>query len=187
MGIEQSFWSIGHAAGLFLVLSSVVVFPGLMMFGIRRGHKGGAPPSAVYYAWERRFIMAAAIVAAIGFVLLAAPLQGTAGGILARVGATGYLIAGTFMAAAEALSPSMGYGKIYPIMHISVVLTFLAQAVIGAALLQAGLLAGWIGWATILWNLAWLIVLSLISPRDIYFPVLHYALPLVIGLGLLLS
>jgi hypothetical protein len=33
----------------------------------------------------------------------------------------------------------------------------------------------------------WLIVLSLFSRRDMYFPVLHYVMPLVMGIALLLS
>ncbi|MBI5034048.1 MAG: hypothetical protein HZB51_26295 [Chloroflexi bacterium] len=67
---------------------------------------------------------------------------------------------------------------------VYVVLAFLSQAVIGGALLQAGWVAGWLGWLTIVWNIAWLIVLPLITPRDIYFPVLHYFLPLLIGIAL---
>ena len=46
-------------------------------------------------------------------------------------------------------------------------------------------MATWIGWLTILWNIAWLIVLPLISRRDMYYPMLHYVMPLVIGIALL--
>ena len=63
-------------------------------------------------------------------------------------------------------------------------LALLALALaIGAALLQAGVLAAWIGWGTILWNTACLIVLSVIARRDLYFPALHHFAPLVIGLA----
>ncbi len=185
--IDQSFWTIGRAAGALLILSNIVVFPGVMMFWMRGGQRGGAPPSPAYYVWERRFVMAAVLVSAVGFILLEGQLETSGGVILARVGATAFLVAGVLFAAAEALSPSLGYGKLYPLVSISVVVAFLAQAAIGAALLQAGLLTAWIGWATILWNIAWLVVLPVITPRDIYFPVLHHVAPLLIGIALLLQ
>jgi hypothetical protein len=73
----------------------------------------------------------------------------------------------------------------YPHIVLHVVLAFLAQAAFGAALIQTGLVPSWVGWATIIWNLAWLICLPVTSPRDIYFPVLHHVAPLVIGIALL--
>lgn len=85
---------------------------------------------------------------------------------------------------AEASSLTFGYEKLYPLIVIYVVMAFLAQAFIGGAWLQGGL-AAWIGWATIVWNLAWLIVLPIFSRRDIYFPVLHSVMPLVMGIALL--
>jgi len=74
---------------------------------------------------------------------------------------------------------------VYPQIVFHVVLAFLAQAAFGAALLRTGLVAGWVGWATILWNLAWLVVLAIVSPRNMYFPVLHHVAPLLIGIALL--
>ena len=79
----------------------------------------------------------------------------------------------------------MGFEKLHGLIVIYVVMAFLAQAAIGGAVIQSGLLAAWIGWATILWNIAWLVVLSLISRRDMYFPILHYLMPLVMGIALL--
>ena len=64
-------------------------------------------------------------------------------------------------------------------------LLFLAQAAFGAALLRTGLLPGWVGWATIIWNLGWLVVLPLVRPQDMYYPWLHYAAPILIGIVLL--
>jgi hypothetical protein len=71
------------------------------------------------------------------------------------------------------------------VIVVAVVLAFLGQAAIGGGLHQARMLAPWIGWATILWNLAWLLALPLFTPRDIYYPVLHHAMPLLIGGALL--
>lgn len=80
---------------------------------------------------------------------------------------------------------TMGYEKSYILMVVYVVIAFLAQAGLGGALLQSGLLPAGIGWAAMLWNLAWLVALPLFSPRDIYFPVLHHVAPLLIGIALL--
>ena len=88
---------------------------------------------------------------------------------------------------AEALALTLGFEKVIGLINIYVVMAFLAEAAIGGAVIQAGLLAAWIGWATILWNIAWLVALSLISRRDMYFPALHYLMPLVIGIALLLG
>jgi len=177
--------TIERTVGLILVLSAVVTFPGLMMFTFRRGYRGGAPHSRAHFIWERSFVMAGVILCAIGFVLLAAALQNTDGRVWGIIGATGFLIGGILLVTAEAMSLTFGYEKLYPLIVIYVVMAFMAQAVIGGAWLQGGL--AWIGWATIVWNLAWLIVLAIFSRRDIYFPVLHSVMPLVMGIALLLT
>ncbi len=154
------------------------------MFWIRGGIRGGAPPSHAYFAWERSFIMAAVVLTAIGFVLLEAQLQNTDGRVLARTGATAYLFGGILAVVAEASSLTQGFEKNYPLIVIYVVLAFLAQAAIGGSLLQAGLLAAWIGWVILVWNMGWLMI-SLITRRGIYIPFLHHFMPLVIGIALL--
>lgn len=177
---------LARAAGLFLVLGNVAVFPGLIMFWIRAGHRGGKPPTSAYFAWERSFVMAGVILTAVGFILLEEPLQNTGGSILARTGATAYVFGGILGVAAEALDLTRKEQSFYPLVAVYVVLAFLAQVAIGGALLQAGLLAAWIGWVTVVWNVAWFVVVVRLTPRDIYFPVLHHAMPLLIGIGLLL-
>ncbi len=184
--IDPRFWTIERTAGTLLILGSVAFLPGGMMFWVRGGTRGGTPPRPAYFVWERSFVMAAVVLTAIGFVLLDGHLQNTDGNVLARTGATAYLFAGILLVAAEALSLSQGFEKHYSLIVIYVVLAFLAQAAIGGSLLQAALLAEWIGWATILWNIAWLIALPLITPRDIYFPALHHFMPLLIGIASLL-
>jgi hypothetical protein len=52
-------------------------------------------------------------------------------------------------------------------------------------LLQTGLVANWAGWATIVWSIGALVVLSLFSPKDMYYPALHHVAPLIIGIALL--
>jgi hypothetical protein len=42
-----------------------------------------------------------------------------------------------------------------------------------------------VGWATVIWSLAWLIILPIARPKDMYYPWLHYVAPLIIGIALL--
>ena len=66
-----------------------------------------------------------------------------------------------------------------------VCLAFVGQALFGASILRSGLLPGWVGWTTIVWNLAWLVILPIARPQDVYYPWLHYVAPLIIGIALL--
>jgi len=183
--IDQRFWRIERAAGLFLVLGFVTNFVGVVMFSVRDGTSNNPPPSFAYYAWERGFFMAAVVLAVIGFVLLEEHLHTSDGRVLARTGATTYVFAGILGVVAEALDLSGTGQSFYPLIVVYVVLGFLGQAAIGGALRQARLLAPWIGWVAIVWNLAWLVVLPVITPGDIYFPILHDLMPLLIGAPLL--
>jgi len=184
---DQRFWRTEHVAGLFLVLGFVTNFAGVVMFNIRGGASGGAPPSHEYYLWERGLFMGAVVLTAIGFVLLEGHLDTTAGRVLARTGAVAYLFAGILGVTAEAFDLSGTGQNLYPLFVVHVVLAFLGQAAIGGALWQSRIVAAWISWATILWNLAGLVVLPLVTPRDIYFPILHGLMPLLIGVPLLWS
>lgn len=178
-------WSNERAAGIVLVLGSLAALPGLIMFWLRDGQSGGQPPTSAYFVWERSFILAAVVITAIGFVLLAGALHNSSGRVLAIVGATTYLFGGVLLVTAEVLQPALGYDKLYGLVVIYVVMAFLAQAALGVALLQSSVVAAWIGWATIVWNIAWLVALPMLSPSDIYFPILHHVMPLVIGIVLL--
>jgi hypothetical protein len=184
--IDLQYWSIERAAGFFLVLSFAANLAGVLMFLIRGGISGGVPPSHARLVWERSLLSAAVILTALGLVLLDGHLQNTDGRILARTGATAYLFGGLLVVAAEALNLNPGPNT-YPLIVIYVLLALLAQATMGGSLLLAGLLPAWIGWITILWNIAWLIVLPVASRRDIYYPGLHHIMPLVMGIALLLK
>jgi hypothetical protein len=187
MMIDPQYWSLERTAGLFLVLTIVATGPGFAMFWLRRGHRGGPPRSHAHWIFERGSILSGVVLIAIGFILLEGAFQNTDGRVLANIGATAFFFGGTLVVAAEALMLTLGYEKVYGLVVIYVVMAFLAEAAIGGAVVQSELLAAWIGWATILWNIAWLVVLSLISRRDMYFPILHYLMPFVMGIVLLLK
>ena len=181
------FWNIDRLTGLILVLSNIALLPGLLMFWFRGGQRGGAPRSRAHYVWERSFIIAFAVLTAIGFVLFQGIFQDSTAQALAKIAASAYFFGSVLLVAGEALGLNIGYEKSYGLIVIYVVIAFLAQAVFGGVVLLSGLVSAWIGWVSILWNIVWLVVLPLISPHDLYFPVLHSITPLLIGIALLLK
>ena len=69
----------------------------------------------------------------------------------------------------------------YSLVVTYVLLALLGQAAVGFAVVHSGTLPALLGWATIAWNLTWLIILPLATPSEVYFPGLHHLMPLVIG------
>jgi len=183
--MNSQFWSVDRVAGFILVLSFLVLMPGLIMFWLRAGHKGGKPRSRAHFVWERSFVMGSVVPEAIGFVVLVSALQNQSGFVFGLIGGVTYLFGAEFIVTAEALSLTIGYEKFYPIINVYVILAFLSQVSIGVAILQSGLAATWIGWVCIVWNLGWLVAIPRLSPRDIYFPILHSVMPLMIGIALI--
>ena len=182
---NQSFWRYQHAAGLFLVLGFVANLTGVLMFAFSNGILGNLPRATTFVMGERSILALAVVLTMVGFVLLEGYLAATKGGVFARIGASTYFFAAVLVVVAETLGFTLREEQTYGVVVGYIVLAFLAQASIGVALLQSGIVAAWIGWGAILWNLAWLVALPLISPQDLYFPILHHLVPLVIGIALL--
>lgn len=185
--IDSLVGSIEFAAGLLMVLTIVATGPGFALFWLRRGHRGFPPRSHARWVFERCSILSGVVLIAIGFMLLEGAFGSTYGGMLANVGATAYFFAGVLVVAAEVSMLTLGYEKVYGLVNIYVVMAFLAQAAIGGAVVLSGLLPAWMGWVTITWNITWLVVLALFARRDMYFPILHYVMPVVIGIALLVK
>jgi len=183
--VDQGFWSLQRTMGAFLVLGFGTMLVGALMFVNRGGSQENIVQNSAYFVWEWSLIMAAVILTAIGLILFESILHDAGDRVLARIGATAYLFGAVLLVAGEAIGLPQG-DEFYPLIVIYVVLAFLAQAAIGGALLHTGLLPIWVGWTTIVWNIGWLIILPLLSPGDIYFPVLHHLMPLLIGFLLLL-
>lgn len=182
--IDHGSWSLGRATGAFLVAAILPLALGVSLFLGRNGVQGSAPRSAALFVWERGSIVTAVVLTALGLTLLDAHLQGTGGRVMARLGAGAYLFGAVLLVTAEATRLPQGEAS-YPLIVVYVMLALLGQAAVGAAVVQGGLLPAWIGWTTIVWNLAWLIILPLVTPGDVYFPVLHHLMPLLIGACLL--
>jgi hypothetical protein len=155
MNTNQGFWTEERLTGALLVAAILPLALGVYLFISRNGVQGGAPRSPALFVWERGSILAAVALTALGIVLLGAPLQGSNGRVLARLGASTYFFGAVLLAAAEAVRLPASY----PLINISVTLAFLGQAAIGGALLQSNLLPAWIGWTTVVWNVGLLVIL----------------------------
>jgi len=174
------------AAGWLLILGGLLFLPGGLLYARRAIWKRAAGTKPVYRYWERGFVIAAVVVVVLGWGLLERLLEAAGDSILAPSGWVILILSTALVLVAELFSLSK-QDWLQPLIVAHVVLGFLAQALFGVALLQTGLLPGWVGWATILWSLGMLIYLPAFKSRDIYYPWVHYVAPLMIGISLLVK
>ncbi|KRE22392.1 hypothetical protein ASG80_10720 [Agromyces sp. Soil535] len=144
----------------------------------------GWPANFGYIAWERGFVIAAVLVSVLGLALLEQLLRDAGAVILPRLAFVTYLVGAIVLISAEAFVIA-GRGYLEPQIVLFVVLACLAQAAYGVALVQSRLVAAWVGWLTIAWNVGALGILALLFP-NVYYPVLHFIAPVIIGIALLL-
>jgi hypothetical protein len=182
--VGKNLFSEQVVAASLLVLSFVIFAVGGILYTGRAIWKWPAGEAPRYLRWERGFVMAAILAMVLGLVLLERMLEAAGDTILAPLAMVTFLIGAVVVIVAETFHLS-GQEWVYGSIVMYVLLAFLAQAVFGVSLLRTGLLPGWVGWAAVVWNLAWLVVLPIVSPRDIYYPVLHHVAPLLIGIALL--
>jgi len=168
-----------------LILSGIIFVPGGLLYTGRAIWKWPAAQSKGYLYLERGLVVAAILVAALGLVLLERLLEAAGDDILAPLGLVIFLIGTVLVITAEAFSIS-GQVQVYALIAVFVVLIFLGQAVFGASILRTGILPAWVGWTTVIWNLAWLVILPITRPQDMYYPWLYYVAPELIGIMLLL-
>lgn len=170
-------------AACLLILSGVLFVPGGLLFTGRAILKWPSAQSQNFLYWERGFIIAAILVATLGWVLLERLLETAGDMILAPAGMVIFLIGAVLCLAVESFSLNRQESAYAPIV-VFVILVFLGEAAFGGSILRTGLLPAWVGWATVIWNLAWLVILPIARPQDMYYPWLFYAAPLVIGIML---
>jgi hypothetical protein len=173
-----------QSAASLLILCFLVFSAGGILYTGRAIWKWPAGQTPRYVRWERSFVIAAVLATVLGLVLLEDMLNRAGDSGLARIGTVTYGFGAVVVVVAET-SFIGGREWVYPQVVLYVVLAFLAQAALGVSLLQTGLLAKWVGWTIIIWNLGWLVALPILSPRDIYYPALHHFGPLIIGIALL--
>lgn len=171
------------AASLLILCFVVFTFGGVLFTG-RAFLKWPINEMSSHLIWERGLVIGGVLATVLGLALLEDLLRAAGEPVLSRLGMVTYLFGAVVVVTAE--TAYLGQRDwIYPQIVLYVVLAFLAQAAFGASLLQSGLVAGWAGWAAIIWNVGWLLVMLIVRPRDIYYPVLHHVAPLMIGIALL--
>ena len=161
------------------------------------------------WRWINIFMEAAIIALLAGLSMLTMLLEGKER-VFSRLGLLGMLVAAvlwlvfsafrgvvTVRVAQEMTAAGAGAGAtgaapafyaplaqwMFALFFIYAALGFLALAAYGASLLQAGLLPAWVGWVTLLFSVAMLIVLFIQGDN---LPAFHYLPGLVIGVLLLI-
>lgn len=173
-------------AAILLMACFLVFLPGGILYTQRGIWQWPSAQTSAHLMWERSFVIAAALVNLMGFVLLKGLLHDAGDAIFAPLALTMYVLGTAVLMAAEGSFLSKQVW-VWSQVALYVVLAFLAQAAFGVALLRTGLAPAWASWATVVWNLGWLAAFTLIRPQDIYYPVLHHIAPAIIGIALLVS
>jgi hypothetical protein len=173
---------VSRSAAGCLLLAAAANVTAVVLFNLRDGVNNGSPPTHAYLVIERSLFMAGMLVSALGFCLLA---ERDRDSVLFRFGTLGYLAAGVVGVVAETMN--LAHLEAYPTTVAYVVLAFLGQAIIGLSLARSDLVRPWLGWLTLAWNIASLVVLSMSRPNDVYYPALHLVMPIPIGIALLRS
>ena len=163
-----------RVSGLLLLSSFVLNLGGVVMYaaGTEYGWIVGTP---TYHAWERALIMSSYVAAALGTAVLEPALAEAGAAILGRLAAIAFPMAASVALVMEAVT--INGSEPDALIVVAVLLLFGAEALLGAAVLVSRLVPVWVGWAAVVWNLAWPAFL-LLSPRDPYYPILH-AIPLL--------
>jgi hypothetical protein len=164
-----------------------------------REHLLAVADNAIVWRWANIFMGASAVVLLAGLTMLTTLLEGANERVLSRLGLVGFLLSAvlwvifsvfrgvvTIRAAAEMASTDAVPPYYEPLAHwafalfyVYATIGFLALGIYGASLLQAGLVPGWAGWATLIFSLA--ILIQLLITGDTL-PAFHYFPPLLIGI-----
>ena len=182
----QAWLTARSLTGALLLASAALALAGILMFWFRVFLHApfGARPG--YYQWERGLIIGGVVALALGLAALNSLLRQAGDPLFSDVGLTACVIGTAMLILAEVAwltKAGLPDGLTGALARLGVVLFFLSQAAYGAAGLQTGLLPGWLGWFTVIWNIGWLAVLC--RAKDPYYPVLHFVLPILAGVLLL--
>lgn len=170
-------------AASLLILSFMTFMVGGILFTGRAILKWPIADMDVYLRWERSFVILPTLATVLGLALLADLLRAAGDTYLSRLGLVAYLFGAALVVVAETTFISR-HDWNYAQVVTYIMLALLAETAFGIALLQTGLVAAWVGWATIIWNLGALLILIVVRPSDMYYPVIHFVAPLLIGLAL---
>jgi hypothetical protein len=177
-----------QVSGLLLLVAFVLNLGGVVLFSAGTA-RGWVVETPTYHACERSLFIGCYVAAALGAAVLEPTLAETRAAILGRLVAIAFPLAAGVAIVMEAV----GLDGLFPtaLTVVAVLLLFGAGALLGAAALASRLVPAWVGWAAIIWNVGWpavLLTLSgplpIVSPGDLYYPILHAIPLLLIGIQL---
>ncbi len=168
-----------------------------------REHLQWVADNAATWRWANIFMGTVAVATLAALTVLSTILEGEGERTLSRLGLLGWLLAAvlwTVFSAFRAIisvraaqqmvdtgtvpqyyEPLAEWG--FALFYIYAVVGFLALVAYGGSLLQVGLLPAWVGWATIVFSVAMLVLLLIMGDT---LPAFHYFPPLLIGISLLM-
>jgi hypothetical protein len=169
------FYQPRPVSGQLLLLAFVLNLGGVVMYAVGTS-RGWVGETSTYYAWERALFMSSYVAAAFGTAVLEPALAEAGAAILGRLAAIAFPMAASVALVMEAAT--INGPEPYALIVVAVLLLFEAEVLLGAAVLTTRLVPAWVGWAAVIWNLAWPALLPILSPGDSYYPILH-AIPLL--------
>jgi hypothetical protein len=159
-----------------LLLSAVVLNLGAVVMYAAGTEYGLVVETPTYHAWERALLMSSYVAAALGTAVLEPALAEAGAAMLGRLAAIAFPMATSVALVMEAVT--FTEPEPYALIVVAVLLLFGAELLLGVALLASRLVPAWVGWAAVVWNLAWPVILSIVSPGEPSYPILH-AIPLL--------
>jgi hypothetical protein len=171
-------------AGWLLILSALIFLPAGILYSGRAIWQWPRAQTQGYLYWERGLVIAAILVATLGFLLLTQRLESAGDRIVAPSAMLLVMVGTVLVVTAETYYLSQQQW-ISAAVSVFIFLSLLGQAAFGASILRTSFLPGWVGWISVAWGLAWMIILPVARSQNMYYPWLHYVVPLIIGISLL--
>jgi hypothetical protein len=145
----------------------------------------------------------AVVLTLLGFAFLTTILRKAGDGVFSRIGLISFLLAVPFFLMSMAFDASIGFWAAQETVRTNLVpdlyvqlsswsdafftlftpLTFCAALAYGAAILSTRVLPHWLGWLIVIYNLAGFVLFVIAGDMP---PFVHYLLPILIGITLLL-
>jgi hypothetical protein len=215
--VSDTIWIPRHVTGAALILGSILLLIGAYLYGRVRDPNGrmifGQPPQEWVrlvvahprlWSWATGLFIAGVLMTLLGQSLLAELLrQGGDPGfahvalIALVIGAVLWIINLAFRLTVDPrVGATLARTSVMPDFYVPLrrwtnalfvvytILTFAGLVAYGAAILGASLLPHWLGWIAIAYGLAGLVVLAVTHDAP---PFVHYLMPIVIGVFLLLQ
>jgi hypothetical protein len=164
-----------RVSGLLLLLAFVLNLGAVVMYAAGTEY-GWVVETPTYHAWERALLVSSYVAAALGTAVLEPALAEAGAAILGRLAAVAFPMAASVALVMEAVT--INAPEPYALIVVAVLLLFGAELLLGAAVLVSRLVPAWVGWAAVVWNLAWPVILPIVSPGEPSYPILH-AIPLL--------